>query len=336
MKPTCLEHIRAGIGCSIVALCVVAVGGDTALAQNKPVRSKPPQFKPGEFEGVFFDDVSTALRGSLPSSMERVATVTQPNASAGGASTSGQAAATGSAEADLGGASGGVAWKDFVSPVSLEDLIKGSKLRLDRIVTTPAAFAGGGFQEARKEFSLQSLLFAIIETYPGDVRFKGSAGVARESMGRVAANTKGGSRQVYDVAKKRLADLEDLLNGTTLTGQVRSEITWGELIDRGPLMQLLEWAQQEYISPQTASEAAFSANKDELQRYAELVAVLGQVSTIEGMTDAEDEDYQAFAREMVSQAQQIVLAVQTNNAEQARQASGKLGQACSTCHENFR
>lgn len=318
----------------MVALCFVALG-DRALAQTKPLRSKPPQFKPGQFEGVFFDDVSTALRGSLPNSMEKVATVTQPSADAGGATSNGPATATDSSPTDA-AASGGVAWKDLVSPVSLEDLIKGSKLRLDRIVTTPAAFAGGGFQEARKEFSLQSLLFAIIETYPGDVRFKASAGVARESMGRVAANTKVGSRQVYDEAKKRLADLEDLLNGTTLSGEARSEIAWGELIDRGPLMQLLEWSQQEYISPHTASEAAFNAHKDELQRCAELVAVLGQVSTIDGMTDAEDEDYQAFAREMVSQAQQIVLAVQTNNAEQARQANGKLGQACSTCHDNFR
>lgn len=232
--------------------------------------------------------------------------------------------------------SGGVAWHQLISPNSLEDLVKGSKLQLEQIVTTPAEFAGGGYDEARREFSLQALLFAIIETYPGDVRWKNSAGVARESFARVAANTKVGSRQVYDEAKKRVLDLTDLINGAPLSGNAKSEIEWSNLIDRVPVMQLLEWAQQDFVAPHSSDEAKFSANQEELQRYAELVAILGQISLQAEMPDADDKDYQALAQEMINQARQISLAVQTDNAELARQASGKLGQSCANCHDNFK
>ncbi len=303
-----------------------------SLGQTKPQRATAPDFKPADFEGVFFPNVKSVLKGELPGKQ------TAPLAATAASSTATTAnAINANAEmSDNTASSGNVAWKDLISPTSLEDLIKGSKLRLDQVVTTPAAFAGGGYEEARKEYSLQALLFAIIETYPGDVRWKNSAGVARESFVRVAANTKVGSRQVYDEAKKRLLDLGDLLNGSQLSGEAKSDIDWSNLIDRAPMMQLLDWAQQDFVAPHSASESKFAENKEELQRYAELIAVLGQISLQPEMPDANDDDYQALAKEMVAQARQISLAVQTNNPELARQASGKLGQSCTNCHDNFR
>jgi hypothetical protein len=322
VSPLILVWGALGISC--------LVSPSTAAAQNKPTRSTPPEFKQGQFKGVFFDDLASVLRGPFPDDVQR------PLEGTSNAPPRNDSIADRAESPNTQGSPSDIPWKSLISPASLEDLVKGAKLRLDSLVTTPAAFAGGGFQEARKEFSLQALLFAIIEVYPADVRWKGSAAVARESMSRVAMNSTVGSRQVYDEAKKRLLDLEDLLNGSKLTGESRTEAPWHRLMDRGPLMQLLEWAHQEHITPSTANQAQFNANKSELQRYAELVAVLGQVSILEEMPDAKDNDYQAYAREMIAQAQAIVLAVQSNDAELARQASGRLGQSCSTCHENFR
>lgn len=229
-----------------------------------------------------------------------------------------------------------MAWHNLISPGALEDLIKGSKLRLDKTITTPAAFAGGGFAVARKEFSMQALLFAIIEAYPTEVRWKGSAGVARELLSRVAANTKVGSAQVHDEAKKRLLDLGDLTNGTQLTGKVGADVDWSKLIDHAPAMQLLEWAQQESISPSTASAEEFAKNKDSLQHHAELVAVLGKVLTVEEMPFADDKEYVTLAQEMIGHARQLVLSVKSDNAELARQSAAKIGQTCTKCHDTFR
>lgn len=309
----------------IAILVAVTLLSVSHAQSRKPTRSKPPKFKPGQFDGIFYPDVQSVLKGDLPTARVKVQV-----ASSGGSSQPASSATATSDDSDP------MAWHNLISPTSLEDLIKGSKLRLDKVITTPAAFAGGGFQEARKEFSLQSLLFAIIETYPSDVRWKSSASVAREATGRAAANTKVGSRQVYDEAKKRMQDLGDLMNGSQLAGEAKAEIDWSMLMDRVPLMQLLEWAEKDFVSTYSGSEEQFKEHPEELQRYAELIAILGKTSLQDEMPDANDGDYQALANEMIKQAQQVVLAVETNNPENARQAAGKLGQSCTNCHDNFR
>ena len=155
-------------------------------------------------------------------------------------------------------------------------------------------------------------------------------------MERTAANTKVGSRQVYDESKKRLQDLQTLLNGSPLTAEVKTEIAWENLMDISPLMKLLEWAHEGQLAKMTASEDLFKQNQEEIARLAELVAVLGRTSTIEKMPNADDAQFVAFAKDMIQNAQQIGVAVQTGNAELARSAAGKLGQSCATCHDSYR
>lgn len=306
------------------------LGLATAEAQRKPERVEAPKFTSGQLNSVFFPDAASQLKGQRPTSQvaTKPAVGKTPVASTDGLSTG--AVSTGAvSDGDP------MAWHNLISPTALEDLIKGSKLRLDKTITTPAAFAGGGFAVARKEFSMQALLFAIIESYPGEVRWKSSAPLARELLSRVAANTKVGSVQVHDEAKKRLLDLGDLTNGTQLSGKANSEVNWSQLIDHAPTMQLLEWAQKENILPDVADPEVFAKNKDKLQHYAELVAVLGKVLTIEEMPYAEEKEYVDFAKAMIEQAQQVRLAVRTDNADLARQSAAKLGQCCSNCHSSY-
>ncbi|RMF42759.1 MAG: hypothetical protein D6753_06790 [Planctomycetota bacterium] len=311
------------ISIGAIAMLTAVTGADAAHAQSKPVRARPPKLDESRFEAIFFDDVKSQLQGDLPS--ERAERNSQPTMSndPGGEPVAGQN------DDPMG-------WKTLISAASLEDLIKETKLRLDREITTPAAFNGGGFKVARREFSLLALLFAIIENYPGDVRWKSDAAAARERLARAAANTKVGSIQTYQEAKQRLLDLDDLVRGSSLNATTDSEIDWSNLIDRVPIMQLLEWAYQQELSKQVASESEFEANQDAIRRYAELIAVLGKTMLFEEMPDATDEDYQQFTQEMIQQALQVRLAVETDNPDLARRAAGAIGQSCSTCHENFR
>jgi hypothetical protein len=296
----------------------------------------PPTFESEQFAGVFFDDVTAVLNGprptpNRPDAFPQIAQVDSSTPANSPANSPAPATAADDAMED-----NEWRWELVISPNSIEDLIKGIKLKLDQSITTPAAFKGGGFAEARREFSLAALLFAIIENYRGQIRWQSSAGIAREAFTRVAANTKIGSDQVYQEAKNRLLDLNDLLNGSSLVGEVRTEADWSTLIDRGPLMQLMEWAYDDHLAKLTASEAEFESNPDAVLRYAELITVLGRVAIAEGMPDASDDDYTQFAAEMMANAQQVVLAVKNKDADLARKANGQIGQSCSKCHDNFR
>lgn len=309
------------------SLCAILwLGLPTDLsAQTRPARSRPPQFSDDQFRNVFFPDVTRMLRGKLPTAAE-LANAPKPAANEPG-------------QADNGGTTSGndpLAWNRLISPVSLEDLIKGAKLALDQVVTTPQAFASGGYAKARLDFSMLAVLFAVIEVYPDDIRWKDSSAAARELLARVAANTKVGSQPVYNEAKLRLIDLGDLTRGTQLDYVAKSELNWSQLIDREPLMQLLEMAYEENIDDLVASQASIAQNPDKLRMYAELVAVLGRVALADEMPDADDDDYQAFCLEMIQAAGQINLAIETSDAELARQASAAIGQSCSKCHDDFR
>lgn len=325
------QRYTTSISCAALTAVLLLPSAVNAQNSRLPIRATPPEFDVGKFEGVFFADVNQVLIGELPKQQSTSPIATSMN-STGIADT---VVPDGIAGAAIGNSSDKMGWKNLISSTSLEELVKDSKLRLDKVITTPAAFAGGGYNEARIEFSLLSLLFAIIENYPGEVRWKNSAAAARTAMERTAANSKVGSRQVFDEAKKRIMDLEGLLGGSAMRAEVTTEIVWENLIDIAPVMNHLDWAHNEQLSKMVSNQAEFNKNHDAISRYADLVAILGKTITFKNMPNADDKGFVAIATEMVGQAQQLSLAVKSENAELARTASGKLGQCCTNCHDSY-
>jgi len=296
--------------------------GSMAHAQKssrRPARATPPKFQANEFSGVFFPDPVAQLQGS-PSARPAIA-----------------ANETNTADEEMASASNSSAdvWKQLISGGTIEDLVKESKSRLDEVITTPAKFAGGGYAECRKEFTLLASLMTIISQYPEEIRWKASAPYARTIFARLAANCKVGTQPVYNEAKQRQQDLKDLLKGTKLNGTAE-DMAWSDIADRGPMMELLEWSLRENLAPGVRSEDSFRDNQEDLVKYAELVAAFGQVLQQEGMTDADDEDYTGLAKGMMVATKDVIKAVKTNDAELARSAVGRLDQSCNKCHETYR
>jgi hypothetical protein len=299
------------------------------LAQTEPsdplVRARPPAFDPDEVSRVFFKNVFERLVGdppkrSLPSSSTPV--------------TSPEPAAPGAASLPAGQTAG---WPGLVSAVTLEDEVKSLKLRVDQTVTTPTSFAGQGHKVARQDFTLLAMLFAIIAEYPGQVRWQDTAAVARDTFARTAANLKaGGSIQVYNEAKQRKQDLDDLIRGSRLQGTPADEMRWGQIADRAPLMQLLESRLEANCKAWTSGSGEMRANREALVREAELVAVMGAVLAGDGMDDADDTEYQEFARLLQRGGVALAAAARQEQEEAARQAVADISRSCIECHDNYR
>jgi hypothetical protein len=329
-KRTALPFTYAAIAGLVLSayLVLAALTPATSHGQQlrrKPGRVPPPRFQPREFDGVFFEDVTGQLVGKPPA---RSLAGTKP------ADTTfpGQAAIPAPP-----GEKGSNLWKERISGQSLEDLVKEGKRRLDGSVTTPAKFSAGGYKEARREFTLLAILFATIEQYPEEVRWKSSASIARSRFGRMAANAKVGTAPAYQEAKLRMEDLNSLLKGTALTETSPPlELLWGELVDRVPSMQILEWALREQLNPKVASEAEFKSQVEEVLTYAELIGLIGETMHQPGMADADDDEYKNWTMKMIAEATRIREAVQLDNPTMAREAAGQLDQACNGCHNTFR
>jgi hypothetical protein len=313
-----------------IAVASLAVLTATSLFAQQPPRTikraKPPKFDPAKVSEYFFEDAFTKVLGERPASSS-TATAATSGAAAATAPANGAPAATGSGQ-----------WSTIISAPTIEDEIKAIKREVDKNVTTPSDFAGRGHKAIRREFSILAMLFAIVNEFEGDIRFKKDAAVARNVFARTANNTKaGGNTNVFSEAKTRKTDLDELLSGSSLTAEGAQETPdWPTIIDRSPLMQRLEAAFQAKLTPALANKDEFAKNRDSVLHESELVGAMATVLTKEGMSDADDETYAGFAKTMKEAAIEMANAVKGNNYDQARAAAGKIDKACSQCHESYR
>lgn len=323
-------------GASVLALAVTPMFVVGQSKGNRPqTRAELPKYKPSDIKGVFFDDIfdGKTLLGERPANLAAA-----PAAGGGGKTGSGSAPAAVAGGGAAGGAAGGGTWSKLIEATAIEDEIKSTKQQVDMTVTTPTDFAGKGYKEARRNFTVVAMMFGVISEYDGDVRWKSDAPAARDQFARTAANAKVGTQQVYNEAKLRKQDLEDILGGSGLSNKAQAEakVPWNQICDRSPLMQRLEQAVEPRIQQWTANKAEFNAKKAEILHEAQVVAVIGQVMLQEGMPDADGEEYKAFCDALRKGATDVIDAVKLNDDEKARQGVSVINKSCTTCHENYR
>lgn len=308
----------------VVVAGLLVLGPLTAIAQER--RARPPKYSPGDFRGVF-DDVSTVIRGDRPR-------VDQLQGSGAGKGASGTPAAAPSGSEST---SSDQKWASLTEPVNLEDEVKRLKLHYDELVTTPARFNGGGFQDARTDLALLATLFAVISEFEGDVRFKKDAAIARDLLARSAVQVTTGSSETFEVAKARKADLQDIVSGSGLNRTAPTEATdWSLVTTRSPVMEYLELLLDDPLESGTTDAASVSDSMDDLKRSAAMVAVMAEVLNQPGMEGADDDDYRAFSDRMKKAALDLRSALQREDADAARLAVGAISQSCSACHDVYR
>jgi hypothetical protein len=289
-------------------------------AESPPRRARPPKFSKS-IEDAFFPDAREKLVGPRPTVAKSLALPNAAPANSAGAAPSGS----------------GRGWSRLLSAEAVEDEIKSQQRQLADSVKNPAKFKGGGYQEARGGLSVLAVMFAVAAEYDGSIRWRREAAAARDLFSRAGFNCKAGSDASYNEAKARALDLETLVRGGPLQlPAAAGDAAWPKVADRPPLMKRLEQAQQQAVAPLVASKAEFERHVDRLAHEAQIIAAMAEVISREGYEFADDETYLEYARAMQRQALQVRDAAMAKNYEQARQAAGELGKACSTCHEGYR
>jgi acetoin utilization deacetylase AcuC-like enzyme len=286
---------------------------------------RPPDWKPGDAEEVFFRDAfRDALRGTRPANMSGL----------------GKSPAILSGEGPISSpptVPEGKHWAAIITAETVEDEIKSLTQQVSQTVTTPVKFASQGYLEARRQFSLLGMLFAIACEYDGEIRWQNDAATARDRFLQTAALAKDGTIEVYNAAKNQKTELEQLVRGGSIgAGPSTPPAQWTEMLDRRPLMERLETAQQESLEPKMASAATMQAAAADLIHESELIGAVAHVLTRDGMEDAGDETYIAYCERLKSAARAMINAVKQRDYGAARAAAGGISKSCSDCHETYR
>ena len=305
----------------VLFVVTITLGQGRVHAQIQ--RARPPVFDDSVVSRVFFPNISSAFRGERPT-LSKLRQADEASTAAG--------VLPGTEDAASGGE-----WAKLISPGSLENEIKRVKLKYDSTLTTPGAFNGGGYQEARLHLSVLASLFAVISEYSGDVRWKSDAKTARDLTAKTALACAAGSTPVFKEAQLRKADLQDLVSGAGLSAAKAGDGAndWSMIADRGPMMEYAELLLDQ-ISDLSRDAATAKANVDSVKQTAELLSILGEILVQEGMDDAEDEDYQMLSQAMTKSSRSVVAAIERQDFEAVRSSVGGITQSCSDCHEQYR
>ncbi|MGI8980042.1 MAG: cytochrome c [Pirellulaceae bacterium] len=321
-----------GLSIALVALAALVTAPFLGAQQKgKPAktikRAQPPKFeKKGD---VFYPDAfKDGLVGARPADLGKAApTVTA--ATPGGTTTP--------AAGNTGGLAGS-GWSVIISGQTIEDEVKELKKLIDVEVTTPSDYAGKGYKVARRDFSMLAMMFAIAGEYDGEVRWKKESPAARDVFARTAANSKVGTSQVFQEAKLRKAELQDLVGGSSpFQGkEADAKAVWSSVCDRSPLMQHLERIYEPQLKPLLSDKGQFTTNIDKVTHDAEIIAAIGAVLAKDGMEDADADEYKAFCVKLQKAAKDIVEAAKVKNFDAASSAGTAIGKACVECHEGYR
>ncbi len=321
--------ILGGFLCVSDAQCQVdrdqVIRGHELSREGLSRRVQSPNWKPSDAEEVFFDDAfRDALYGTRPLNMvigTNPATVLPASNPARNPLTTVH---------DSG-------WSTIISAETIEDEIKVLTQQLNQTVTTPTKFANRGYVDARIQFSILGMLFAIADEYDGEIRWRSYAATARDRFLHVASIAEVGTVEVYAAAKNRKTELNQLVRGGSIdTAQSNAGDSWPRMLDRGPLMERLETAHQESIEPALASAATLRTASDRLIHEGELIAAIGSVLTRDGMEGANDEEYVEYCVQLKRAAGDMIQAVKQNDYDAARGAAGEISKSCSNCHEAYR
>ncbi len=299
----------------------VQVRGETETT-DKPRRARLPQWKTFPNDIFFEDAFRDALVGTRPTLLGRPPAVLVKSPSPDANPTSNAI----------------FHWSTIVSDQTLEDEVKSLQIAIDAKVTTPGRFSSGAFKELRRDFSELAMLFAVIGEYDKRVRWKDDAPVARDLFARAAANAKVSSIQAFNEAKQRKFDLQNMVRGGTLdaTSTAERKASWEHVCDRGPIMKTLTIRYEEGIALWTANATEFKKNQAGIRREAEMLRLVAEVLTREGMEDADDEDYAAHCRELDKAAASVLEALDNDDPQGARQAAAAISKSCDRCHEDYR
>ncbi|QDT59636.1 hypothetical protein SV7mr_21450 [Stieleria bergensis] len=308
-----------------VAACFLVATACWLVVAADEKRAAKPAFNQSTTKAIFFDSVSSAIRGQRPT----IDTLRQQTAAAAAPAATGGGATGGAPKVDG-------TWDNMITAGSIEDEVKKRKLHYDSVVTLPGPFKSGGYQDARLDLMVMASLFAVISEYKGEVRFKKDAAAARDLLARTAFRCNSGTSQVFNEANARKEDLQSLMSGSGL-GERRTEEgnDWSAILDRSPLMEYMEELKDQ-LKTASNSEAAVKAEPNEVRRPAELLAIIGYILHQEGMDDADDEDYKAYCVQMTNGALTVRRGLDANDYKTVGDGVGVITTSCDDCHGEYR
>ncbi|MEM9353579.1 MAG: hypothetical protein AAGA92_11250 [Planctomycetota bacterium] len=289
--------------------------GESEPSAEKPARARPPEWG-DEAASVFFTDVRDVLVGERPSlgDSSRRTEQSSPDQRAPG-----------------------IAWSDAVPGDVVITEIKRTVGQLEASLASPGKFRGGGNAAAEKHFRWLALLFAIVEEFDAEVRWKREAAGLRNYAAAVAEACSGTDESAYQRASLAGQDFADLVRGQRpAVSENPSADDWSQLADMSLVMRRMELSLENRVKAALANRKSFRRLSDEASHEAALLAMLASATVHEGSDYAGDDDFETLARKLQVSSRDLMKALENREYETAQQSGAAVTRSCAECHDSYR
>jgi cytochrome c556 len=309
--------MNQALGATALMLVVCGNASLSGADEAPPKRAKPPQWSRDVLD-LFFEDAREHLVGERPTPREQGPGDSPPTAAP--ASDSGP----------------GAAWSQWIDGETLANEVKRLAAELAEPLANAAKFKAGGSNQCRANFGVLAVLFGVIADYHGEVRFRTEAAVLRDAASRAARSCTTATDQSFAEAAELRIQLEELIRGERVPGEAAEFAKWSDLVERDLIMKRMERSIEERISPALGNAKEFAKRAADVRHEAELLATFANIIQREEFDYWDDEGFRAHAGNLQAGAKELTRAAADANYEAARAAAGKVTQACSACHEEYR
>ena len=291
------------------------------FAAEPPKRSRPPRWSRDVLD-AFFENAENQLFGErpthfLPDNPSRVAATLLPSKQPADAEQK---------------------WSTLIDAETLTAEIKRINNRLAAPLKNLSAFKAGGNKACRRDFGLLSVLFGVIDQFDEDVRWQRSAKQMQSRSFRASQTCQAASAPSYAAAKNAQAVLEELLRGQAPpeSDAPNNKDSEQQLIEITQVMQNMEVAMKERLAPTLTNAREFRKRSHLAAEQAQILVMLAKLAQHPKYGYEEEDTYLSEARQLIQASEELSQAAQEKNYEAARKAVGRVSQACSRCHEDYR
>jgi cytochrome c556 len=227
-------------------------------------------------------------------------------------------------------------WTKLIPLDVLRNEIAGVGNRLGEKLLTVGSY-NASFEQVSLDGWLMSALATIVSEYPEPISWKENALLARDRAVAVATAATARGRQNFNEAQLANEQLAAIVNNNTPAGLPEPDAAAPreETADRAALMARMQTAFDSLKEP-GGNEAAFQSGRDAALHEAAMLAALAKFTSHQEYGSAEEPDYQAAARQLVSVGAAMVEAAGAEDHAAFKTAFDNVGTACNTCHEKYR
>jgi hypothetical protein len=227
------------------------------------------------------------------------------------------------------------AWHLFLPMDELQSEVKSLRNRL-----TSALANQGQFRQNIKTIANDSTelaaLAAIVQNHDESINWKDKSHYVREFSTQISHAATGLTKEEFEKTKSAFQRLITVLDGSIPAdaGDVPEIRPFHEAASRKLLMKRIEKA-KDWLKQDVNSESKFKSKLDQIRHEASILSALANVIANKGYGDAESEDYQGYARQLIDGAKEASEASGDGTYGKFKQAIDKINKSCTDCHGTY-